>query len=44
MAGDMYAVRKPVQVLYERWANLDQQESVMTQTIIDGVRNAQYSS
>ena len=39
----MYAVRMPVQVLYERWANLDQQESVMTQTIIDGVRNAQYS-
>lgn len=38
MAGDMYAVRMPVQVLYERWPSLDQQRSITAQTIIDSVR------
>lgn len=39
MAGDMNAVRMLVQVLYERWPNLDRQESITTQTTLMGPRD-----
>lgn len=39
MAGDMYVVRMLVQVLYERWPNLDQQELITTQTTLMGPRD-----